>query len=139
MERARAGGASRGARVKLDALVLEEKPLPQMPGRGRRGRRCSRGVRELGLEALPWDREARDLQARIAFVRARARRGGRGDWPAVDDAALAANLGGVARALARRGDAARRTSRACPARAGAAGAADAGSSSASSMSWPRRT
>src|SRR5690606_40713055 len=49
------------------------------------------GVRALGLDALPWTREARDLQARIEFVR------GLGlpdteDWPAFDDAALAAAL-----------------------------------------------
>ena len=28
------------------------------------------GVRQLGIEALPWDRDTRELQARIAFVRA---------------------------------------------------------------------
>ncbi len=28
------------------------------------------GIRQLGIESLPWSREARDLQARVAFVRA---------------------------------------------------------------------
>src|SRR5207249_3512939 len=50
--------------------------------------------RELGVEALPWDREARDLQARIEFVRAAAgvAETGEGAWPAASDAALADTL-----------------------------------------------
>jgi len=52
------------------------------------------GVRELGIAALPWDRESRELQARIEFVRklslppadpALA-------WPGMSDDALAATV-----------------------------------------------
>jgi len=49
------------------------------------------GVRELGLAALPWDRDARDLQARMEFVRGLAREDLR-QWPAVADAALLMSL-----------------------------------------------
>jgi len=54
--------------TKLDAIVLEEKPLPQVPAETARTAMLA-GVREMGLDALPWDRDARDLQARIEFVR----------------------------------------------------------------------
>ena len=79
--------------LELDALTLEEKPLAEVPAEAAR-RAMLAGVRELGIEALPWDREARDLQARIEFVRAAAgaARTGEGAWPAVSDAALADTL-----------------------------------------------
>ena len=60
--------------VKLDALVLEEGPLPQVPAEAARAAMLA-GVRALGLEALPWDREARELRARLEFVRAQGRQG----------------------------------------------------------------
>jgi ATP-dependent helicase HrpB len=77
----------------LDALVLEEKPLTPVPADAARAAMLE-GVRELGIEALPWDREARDLQARVEFVRATLA----GDpaavaaWPAVADEALRGSL-----------------------------------------------
>ena len=55
--------------VTLGGLVLEEKPLAEVPPEAARAAML-RGVRELGIAALGWDREARDLQARIEFVRA---------------------------------------------------------------------
>ena len=78
----------------------------------RRSRPCSRAVRELGIAALPWGREARDLQARVEFVRRAGRRFQQ----------LAGRLGrgacrrdrGLARAVAR-GRHAPRASRAHPA------------------------
>jgi ATP-dependent helicase HrpB len=77
----------------LDALVLEEKPLAEVPAQEARGAMLA-GVRELGIEALPWSRDARDLQARIEFVRGAA--GGDPDadgaWPPVSDAALVQSL-----------------------------------------------
>jgi ATP-dependent helicase HrpB len=79
--------------VELDALVLEEQPLTEIPADAARHAMLT-GVRELGIAALPWDREARDLQARIEFVRA-AIGGAPGApvaWPAVSDAALGATL-----------------------------------------------
>ena len=45
-------------------------------------------MRELGIGALPWDRDARDLQARIEFVRAALGPDGAADWPEVNDEAL---------------------------------------------------
>jgi ATP-dependent helicase HrpB len=76
--------------VELDALVLDDKPLPEIPAEAARTAMLA-GVRELGIAALPWDREARDLQARIEFVRALA---GTADppWPAVSDEALLQGL-----------------------------------------------
>ena len=76
--------------VKLDELVLEEKPLPQIPAGAAQAAMLA-GMRELGIEALPWDREARDLQARIEFVRATLGAAAAAHWPAADDAALAAD------------------------------------------------
>lgn len=43
----------------------------------------------MGLQALPWTREARELQARMEFVR---RLAVGGDWPSVSDEALAASI-----------------------------------------------
>jgi ATP-dependent helicase HrpB len=76
--------------VKLDALVLEERPLDPVPPEAARTAMLT-GVRELGLAALPWDRDARDLQARMEFVRGLGREDLR-HWPAVDDAALLMSL-----------------------------------------------
>jgi ATP-dependent helicase HrpB len=76
--------------VKLDSLVLEEQPLDPVPPEAARAAMLT-GVRALGLAALPWDREARDLQARMQFVRGLGREDTR-QWPAVDDAALTASL-----------------------------------------------
>ena len=75
--------------LQLDELVLEDKPLEQIPPEAARVAMLE-GVRQLGLEALPWNPAARDLQARMEFVRGQA--GAPADWPAVADAALAANL-----------------------------------------------
>ena len=81
--------------VTLDAIVLEEKPLPSVPPDAARTAMLQ-GVGELGIEALPWTRDARDLQARIEFARRYAHEGTTGDssWPAVSDAALAQSLEG---------------------------------------------
>src|SRR5207253_11078837 len=67
--------------------------LAEVPAEAAR-RAMLAGVRELGIEALPWEREARDLQARIEFVRATAGAAETGEdaWPAVSDAALADTL-----------------------------------------------
>jgi ATP-dependent helicase HrpB len=75
--------------VELDALVLEEKPLTPVPPDAARAAMLA-GVRELGIAALPWDREARDLQARVGFVRSTLAGdpGALAAWPAVADAAL---------------------------------------------------
>jgi ATP-dependent helicase HrpB len=77
--------------LELDALVLEEQPLADAPAEALRQAMLA-GVRELGLAALPWDREARDLQARIGFLRAAPARSGAPPWPAVADPALESSL-----------------------------------------------
>jgi ATP-dependent helicase HrpB len=76
--------------LRLDALTLEEKPLDPVP-REAAQRAMLAGVQKLGVAALPWDRDARDLQARMQFVHSLARADMSG-WPAVDDASLAASL-----------------------------------------------
>ncbi|MFO1400935.1 MAG: ATP-dependent helicase C-terminal domain-containing protein [Steroidobacteraceae bacterium] len=74
----------------LGALVIDEQPL-----RGLAGERVFaallEGLRQLGLEALPWDAECRALLARQRFV-AGLGRGDAAGWPAADDATLAATL-----------------------------------------------
>jgi ATP-dependent helicase HrpB len=70
---------------RLDAVVLEDHPLPRVPPDAALAAMLA-GLRELGLDALPWTREARELQARIELVRRTA--GERGTWPASDDASL---------------------------------------------------
>jgi len=74
----------------LQALVLEDQTRPAPDGPLTVAAMLE-GLRQLGLDALPWDRESRTLQARMEFVRALAR-GDLGDWPAGDDAALLASL-----------------------------------------------
>jgi ATP-dependent helicase HrpB len=78
--------------VELDALVLEEKPLAEVPADAACAAMLA-GVRELGIAALPWDRDARDLQARMEFARgALAGAATETAWPAVSDAALMQSL-----------------------------------------------
>lgn len=74
---------------RLDALVLEEHPLPRIPADAALAAMLT-GVRELGLQALPWTREARELQARIELLRRSERE--RGSLPASDDASLLAHV-----------------------------------------------
>ena len=76
--------------LKLDALTLEEQPLDPAPAAAMLSAMLT-GVRDLGLAVLPWDRAARDLQARIQFVRGLERADTR-TWPLADDAALLASI-----------------------------------------------
>ena len=75
--------------VRLDAAVLEEQPLPKIPVEPARAAMLI-GARELGIDAFNWTRDARDLQARMEFVRKHAPDASA--WPAVDDASLAASF-----------------------------------------------
>lgn len=93
--------------VRLDAITLEEKPLQDVPAEAALAAMLQ-GVRELGIDALPWTRDARDLQARMEFVRQLNQpapssvdpesrdaaapvdsAATQGSWPEVSDAALA--------------------------------------------------
>jgi len=73
------------------ALILEEAPLRDVAGASVSAALLD-GLRRLGLEALPWDAEARAELARQRFVATLARRD-LGDWPAGDDGVLLATLG----------------------------------------------
>jgi ATP-dependent helicase HrpB len=90
----------------FDALLLDDRPLEQVPAEIAAAAMLE-GVRQLGLPALPWDRETRNLQARMEFVR-RLERGTPPGWPASDDATLLDELSRLP-ALAGRHDT-RRTS-----------------------------
>ena len=85
--RAEAVSARRVRRI--GALVLDERALREPPA-GAAEAAMLDGVRALGLGALPWGEGARQLQQRVAFVRAL---GIGGDWPDLGDAALEASLG----------------------------------------------
>ena len=74
-------------RRSLDAIVLDDQPLRDAPPE-RVTAALLVGIRELGLAALPWSREAGSLRARIDFLH----RTLGADWPDVSDAALLANL-----------------------------------------------
>lgn len=76
--------------LRLDGLVLEESALPEVP-RDEALAAMLEGIRQLGIESLPWSRDARDLQGRVALVR---RLGDAYEaWPDLSDAALAASTG----------------------------------------------
>jgi ATP-dependent helicase HrpB len=74
-------------RLCLDALVLEEKPLRDVPIEATRAAMLE-GIRRLGLGALAWTNPARALQARVEFVRSLEE----SQWPSVSDAALTQTL-----------------------------------------------
>jgi len=74
--------------VQLEALVLEESPLPQIPAELAKAAMLS-GIRELGINSLPWDDESRSLRARVELVR---KLDSSGAWPDMSDEALAATL-----------------------------------------------
>ena len=65
--------------IRFDELLVEEKPLNDVP-RAASAAAMLEGVRSLGIDALPWDDEARDFLARCEFVR-RLGRKDLGDWP----------------------------------------------------------
>jgi ATP-dependent helicase HrpB len=74
--------------VRLGAILLEDQPLPEVPADAAREAMLV-GVGQLGIDALPWTREARELQARMEFVR---RWQGQPAWPDVTDAHLAQSV-----------------------------------------------
>ncbi len=87
---ARAGAVAARRVREFGALVLEEQPLRDVAGE-RVVAAMLDGVRQLGLEALPWDAEARALLARQRWVAALGRRDA-AEWPASDAAALLATI-----------------------------------------------
>lgn len=79
--------------IRLGELIVEEKPLADVP-RERAAAAMLEGIRSLGLDALPWDDDARDFVARAQFLRALRDQGRKDleDWPDFSRAALAADL-----------------------------------------------
>ncbi|AMN47898.1 ATP-dependent helicase HrpB [Steroidobacter denitrificans] len=71
----------------LGAIKLRERRIEQ-PDEERMHRALLQGIRELGIDALPWSREARSLQRRLMF----ARRMDVSIGPDVSDAVLGAQL-----------------------------------------------
>jgi ATP-dependent helicase HrpB len=74
----------------LGAIRLGERRLDN-PDSARVTSALLAGIRELGLEALPWTKEARALRRRLEFVREVDTRPQQ-PWPDVSDAALLATL-----------------------------------------------
>lgn len=73
---------------RFGALTVDEQPLRELPAAATETAMLD-GLRALGLGALPWTDAARQLQQRVAFVRALDVNG---SWPDLSDAALAASL-----------------------------------------------
>jgi ATP-dependent helicase HrpB len=71
----------------LDAIVLDDQPLREAAPEQATAALLT-GIRELGLAALQWSREAESLRGRIDFLH----RTLGDDWPDVSDAALLASL-----------------------------------------------
>jgi len=76
--------------LRLDELVVDDKPLPQIPPEAAAAA-FAEGVRSLGAAALPWDDDSRDLAARGEFVRA-LKRSDLADWPDFSETALLADF-----------------------------------------------
>jgi len=73
--------------TRLGAIVFDETPLPRPTGEAV-SRALAEGVRELGLEQLPFSKEAMQLRERIGFLHRSI-----GDpWPDLSDEALLARL-----------------------------------------------
>jgi ATP-dependent helicase HrpB len=75
---------------RLDALLLEDTQQPAADDE-RAVDAMIDGIRQGGLELLPWDQDSRALRARMQFV-GTLQRGDLGDWPPSDDAALLQSL-----------------------------------------------
>jgi ATP-dependent helicase HrpB len=73
--------------TRLFELQIAERPLREVPGEAAAAAMLD-GITRLGLAALPWTEDSRDLQARMEFVRAHAPAGMNQNWPAVDDISL---------------------------------------------------
>ncbi|MDF3020877.1 MAG: hrpB [Steroidobacteraceae bacterium] len=77
--------------IRLDELVVEEKPLNDVP-RDASAAAMLQGIRSMGIDVLPWDDEVRNFVARSEFARKLERKDVAG-WPDFSRAALAADLG----------------------------------------------
>ena len=73
--------------IRLGAMILEETPLSRPTG-PKAAQALADGVRQLGLQALPFSREAAQLRDRIGFLH----RSIGAPWPDTSDAALTQTL-----------------------------------------------
>jgi ATP-dependent helicase HrpB len=76
--------------VRLEALILEEKPLLNLPGEIAVPAMIE-GIRAMGHDCLPWNDETQAFCARIELARRHGLRQAK-DWPAFDSASLLATL-----------------------------------------------
>ena len=72
---------------RIDGLVIAEKPLPRVPPEAALAA-MQEGLRQLGVDVLPWTDEARAFCARVELAR-RSALPGTGDWPDFSAEALA--------------------------------------------------
>ncbi|WP_043337988.1 ATP-dependent helicase HrpB [Belnapia moabensis] len=84
---ARAGAVLARRRLRFGPLVLEEQPLPN-PDPGLVAAALAEAVAERGLRDLPWTPAARQLQARLRWMRQVEGEG----WPDLADASLIATV-----------------------------------------------
>ncbi|NOG72810.1 ATP-dependent helicase HrpB [Roseicella sp. DB1501] len=84
---ARAGAVLARRRLRFGPLVLEETAIPQADPAAAAAALAA-AVAERDLRDLPWGAAARQLQARVGWMR----RAEGGDWPDLSDAALAAGV-----------------------------------------------
>jgi ATP-dependent helicase HrpB len=87
--RTAAVGAHRVRR--LDALVLADEPLRNVPAEDLRAAMLQ-GIRLLGLDVLPWNRDLEQWRSRVLLMRDHAGPSGLADWPDVSDTALLESL-----------------------------------------------
>ena len=86
----RAGAVLAQRSRRFGALIVEQKPLQPVP-QDRAIAAMLTGIRQLGIESLPWDEATRNLQARLEFVR-RLPNVPHAPWPASDDESLLLDL-----------------------------------------------
>jgi ATP-dependent helicase HrpB len=79
--------------VRLDELLVAEKPLQRVPPDLAQAAMLD-GLRQLGVEALPWTDDARAFCARVGLAR-RSALPGTVDWPDLSTEALATDLGWI--------------------------------------------
>jgi len=84
------------SRLGIGKIVIEESPLTDADPE-EIGRAMLSGIHRLGLTCLPWNREARQLQARVHCLRACQPEM---NWPDLSDQQLTADLGWLAPYLA---------------------------------------
>ncbi|OSM04043.1 putative ATP-dependent helicase HrpB [Magnetofaba australis IT-1] len=77
-------------RTRLGALVLEETQIPRPDAEAVRAALLA-GLRQLGVQALPWSKAAQQLRARVGLMR-RLFPEESDSWPDLSDAALWADL-----------------------------------------------